>query len=183
MNEETSAVVPDKKKPIRRRYAVDRLPGHVQAEIFRGYGRGDAYWKIRAKVKTLGHEISENALSRYWRNVWSDEVGRIRMARHYKEALKEALQMAPDSENAKLAEELLYSVVMTMLGPIEKERPLDLLREAREQKKATGKGDDKRPAGEEQSPAEQARTIRRRWRELYGMEEPDDGEEDKPKEE
>jgi len=183
VNEEPREVPQEKKKPIRRRYAVDRLPPSVQAEIFRGYGRGDAYWKIREKVKSLGHNLSENALSRYWRNVWGHQVERIRLARQYKEALKEAMLEAPESENAKLAEELLYSMVMLMLDKVEQEKPLDILREAREQKKAGGKADSKRPPGEPQNPTEQARVIRRRWRELYGLDEPNEEEGKKPEEE
>ena len=172
MNDETRTGSEEKKKPIRRRYGVDRLPGHVQAQIFRGYVRGDAYWKIRAMVKELGHEISENALSRYWRNVWGEEVNRIRTARQYKEALKEALLEAPESENAKLAEELLYSVVMTMLDRMQKERPLDLLREAREQGKAAPKSTGVRRRA--QTGAEEGRVVRERWRALYGIEESDE---------
>ena len=55
---------------IRRRYKVDKLPLKVQQVIFRGYGRGDSYPKIRAAVQAESHDISENSLSRYWRNVW-----------------------------------------------------------------------------------------------------------------
>lgn len=164
----------EEQQPIRRRYLVDRLPGQVQEEIFAGYVRGDAYGKIREKVKSLGHEISENALSRYWRKVWGKQVHRIRLARQYKQALKDALLKNPDSEDAELAEELLYSVVVTMLDKVEQEKPLDIMREAREQKKAAGKAAAKGPRSEAQSPAEQARTIRRRWRELYGIEESDE---------
>lgn len=167
----------------RRRYKVDRLPGTAQVAIFRGFLRGDSYKKICATVKTLGHEISENALSRYWRRVWHKQVDRVRMARATKESLKEALLLAPESENAKIAEELLYTVVFDKLEDIEKQEPMALFREAREQRKSSGKDESKSVPPGEQTPVEQGRAIRRRWRELYGMEEPDDGEEDKPKEE
>ena len=121
MTEATQAIEGQEKekKKIRRRYKVDALPGQVQGVIFRGYMTGVAYWKIRKQVKELGHEISENALSRYWRNCWSEELDRVRKARAYKEALKEALKVAPESENAKVAEEMLYTMAFKMLDEIE----------------------------------------------------------------
>jgi len=180
VSEETREVPQEKKKPIRRRYAVDRLPSHVQAAIFRGYGRGEAYWKICQEVERLGHKLSENALSRYWRNVWSDEVGRIRMARHYKEALKEALQLAPTSENAELAEELLYSMVMLMLEKMKQEKPLDMMKEAREQGKAAPKDSGKRQPPK--TGAEEGQAVRERWRALYGLEGTNESDEAKAEE-
>jgi len=161
------------KKKIRRRYKVDLLPGHVQGVIFRGFVSGEAYWKIRKAAKELGHDISENALSRYWRNVWQNEIDFIRKARAYKEALKEALQLDPQSKNGQIAEELLYDIVFNMLRRIEEEDPLDLLREAREQQKSSPK--DAKPVPEQDSsPVAQGREIRRRWRQLYGLEPADE---------
>ena len=95
-----------------------------------------------------------------------------------KEMLKEALQLEPNSEDAQMAEELLYTVVVNKLDEIEREGPLPLLREAREQGEAAGKKAPP-PAASSGSPAEQAREVRRRWRELYGL---DAGEDEKPEE-
>lgn len=152
------------KKKIRRRYKIDRFPGHVQAAIFRGYIRGDAYWKIRQDVQQLGFQISENGLSRYWRNVWGAEVNRLRKARAYKEALCEALQLEPQSESAKVAGEMLYGTVFKMLDQIEQENPLALLREAREQQKVGGTANG---AGSKAKTTER-KSLKRHLEQLYG---------------
>jgi hypothetical protein len=179
--EKLEGTVKPKDPKYRRRYKVDRLSGAAQEAIFQGFLRGDSYKKICAAVKAMGEDIGENALSRYWRRVWHKQVDRVRMARATKETLKEALMLKPGTENAKIAEELLYTVVFDKLEDIEKQDPMALFREAREQRKSSGKEESNRAPAEAQTPVEQGRAIRRRWRELYGMEESDDGEEDKPK--
>jgi len=162
----------------RRHYKVNRLPVRVQRVIFSGYACGRSYRQIRAAVRALGHDIGESSLGRYWRDCWQREQTRLRRAWLMKETLKDDLLLDPESANARLAEELLYTTVVSKLEEVEQEAPLPLLREAREQSKAAEKkgSGDTRPPGAS-NPIEQAREIRRRWRKLYGLEEADEAEE------
>ncbi len=165
--------------PRRRRFLIDRLPGPVQSLIFRGYIRGDSYDKIRADVRRAGCSISAMALSSYWRRVFHQEVDRIRQARAMKEALMEALELEPGTENAQLTEELVLTALCSKAKELEKEPAMVLLREAREERRAAGGSRRGKKPQAATSPVEQARAIRRRWRELYGLEGGDDDAEEK----
>lgn len=160
-----------------RRYKVQRLPAAIQEQIGEGFARGDSFRAITARVRDAGHRIGVDAIRRYWHAVWNEQHERLRNARLIMAALKHAMQLAPSSPSGQLAEELLYTMVCMKLEQMEEEPSRVLLQEAREQEKVGGK----RPAGGKrerpQGLVEEARAVRRRWRELYGLEEADDDEE------
>ena len=159
----------EKPKGNRRRYKVDRFPPDVRLTIYTGFVNHDPYWKIRAAVKANGHDISEQALSRYWRNCWFKEVGLLREARLYMELICQALKLGKSTESGKIAEELLYTLVIKMHTEMMKKDPVILLREAREQEKTRGGKAAARSRSSSASPAETARSMHERWRQLYGL--------------
>lgn len=169
-------------KVLRRRFKVDRLPPKAQAAVFRGFAGGHTYKKIQAEVKRLGTHISEGSLCHYWHAVWQAEHERLRQARANVALLKNALQLEPDSPSGQLAEELLYTIVFQKIPLIEQEGPLPLLREAREQQKLTAGKTPARKTDSDLNPVAQARHIRRRWRQLYGLETSNDVEQEKDEE-
>lgn len=171
----TPGGAPHQKK--RRRYKVDRLPVRLQEGVMRGYARGDSFRDIAAALKKAGQPVGKDAIRKYYHAVWRDEHERLRRARLAMVALKESLQLEPESESGAVAEELLYTAVCDRWTEFEEEPWEVLLREAREQQKATGQK--KRTRVGKMSAVEQAREVRRRWRELYGLEETDDDTEEK----
>jgi len=153
-----------------RRFKIDRLPPQAKTLVFDGFARGDTFRKIAADLIKVGHPVGHSSISRYWREVWSAAHDRLRFARAGVAALKQALQLDPKSPSGQLAEEMLYTIVFQKLEEIEKQKPLDLLHEAREQEKLKSP---KRPVGRPAngSPPQDARNLRRRWRQLYGIDE------------
>jgi len=120
-----------------RRFKIDRLPPHARTVIFDGFARGDTFRQIVADLAKIGHRVGHSSVSRYWREVWSAAHDRLRFARAGVAALKQALLLDPNSPTAQLAEEMLYTFVFQKqkLEDIEKKPPLDLLHQAREQRK------------------------------------------------
>ena len=161
----------------RRGFLIDRLPLHIQMRVFEGYGSGETYAQISAALAKRGYKVSEECLSRYWRRVWRDEFEKLRLGWVVKEFLKKALTKKPGSSNAKMAEELLYTAAVEKIDELKEEPPVTLLKEGREQGKAAGA--EEKPEGRKKkaSPVVQAREIRRRWRQLYGLEESDEEKE------
>lgn len=159
---------PHEKK--RRHYKAQRLPPDVQDLIARGFIRGDSFRAIAAAARAAGHPIGKDAIRNFWHAVWKDEHERLRNAHLVMIALKDALRLDPDSPSGKFAQEMLYTMVVSKLGEIEKQPSMDLLQEAREQAKVGEKKNGKPTRRAEMNPAEQAREVRRRWRELYGLE-------------
>jgi len=166
----------------RRGFLIDRLPLHIQMRIFEGYGSGETYAQISAAVAKRGYKVSEECLSRYWRRVWRDEFEKLRLGWVVKEFLKKALTKKPGSSNAKMAEELLYTAAVGKIDELKEEPPVTLLKEGREQGKAAGPEEKPEERKKKASPVAQAREIRRRWRQLYGLEEPDEETEKTKKE-
>jgi len=161
----------------RRGFLIDRLPLHMQMRIFEGYGSGETYAQISAALAKRGYKVSEECLSRYWRRVWRDEFEKLRLGWVVKEFLKKALTKKPGSSNAKMAEELLYTAAVEKIDELKEEPPVTLLKEGREQGKAAGKEAEPETPRRKASPVVQAREIRRRWRQLYGLEESDEEKE------
>jgi len=147
-----------------RRFKIDRLPPKAKTLIFDGFARGDTFRQIAADLIKTGHPVGHSTISRYWSQVWSAEHDRLRFARASLAALKQALQLDPKSPSAQLAEELLYTMVFQKLTEIEKQQPLTLLHEAREQKKveATMKG-----RGSKAKTTER-KSLKRHLEQLYG---------------
>ncbi len=160
-----------------RRLRVDRLPPDAQDLVAAGLSRGDSLEKISADLKALGHRVGCKALSNFWRYVWRDEHDRLRRARFVKQIVKQALQLGPGSTSSEAAEELLYTLLCDKLPEIEGWKPTRLLHEAREQKKLNPRASPA-PSAPSRSPAEQAREVRRRWRQLYGLENDTEGGDD-----
>jgi hypothetical protein len=163
----------------RRGFLIERLPLHVQMRVFEGYGSGESYQQISAALATRGYKVSEECLSRYWRRVWHEEFNTLRLGWVVKEFLKKALTKSPKSSNAKMAEELLYTAAVMKVKQLKEEPPVALMKEGREQGKAAGREAEPEGRKRRKSPVVQAREIRRRWRELYGLEENTEAEGDK----
>lgn len=127
-----------------RRFKIDRLPPEAKTLVFDGFARGDTFRQIAADLVRIGHPVGHSTISRYWREVWSAAHDRLRFARAGAAALKQALQLDPKSPSAQLAEEMLYTFVFQKLEDVEKQKPLVLLHEAREQRKADSTAKDRR---------------------------------------
>lgn len=164
---------PTKNRKYGIRFKVERLPPKARALVFSGLARGESYRVLAKQLQQLGYDITPWALFRFRKKAWKNEHHRLQRARANLEVLKEALQLDPQSTSARIAEEILYTAVCDRLFEARAPNPLALLREAREQQKVSGKtaGDSRRLA--RLSPTEQAREVRRRWRQLYGLEHPD----------
>jgi hypothetical protein len=111
-------------------------------------------------------KISAGALSNYWRHCWHFEEDRVRTARALSDRMALAIQKTGKTHLAVVGREMLFTKVFEKLKELDKASVWQLLREARELERVTS---GKKLAG-------QAHEIRRRWRELYGLEEPDDEE-------
>lgn len=168
------------KYPVGRRgFKLERLPLHVQAATFRALGQGETYVDISAKLRKQRYSLTAGSIGRYWRKVWKKTHKKLQEAYLIKEHLKEALRGKRKSSNAAMAEELLYTMIVKKLDELEQEPPMPMLKEAREQAKVAGE-EEETPPSEKASPVLQAREVRRRWRQLYGLEE-DAEEEDEEK--
>lgn len=169
----------DKAEHRSRRYKVERLPAKARATIFRGYADGEPYEKIEADLAQMGYRITKGAIGNYWRDIWRDEHQRLREAYGNTALLKEALQLEPESRSRQVAEELLYTLVFQAFPLLRKEGPMSLLREARGFEKRLAEAQKDKGKLEEGGEVDQGRAIRRRWRELYGLEGGDDDAEEK----
>lgn len=169
-------------RPLRRRaFKLERFPLHIQAAVFRAYGRGESYKDIAQWVTKQGYPITEPSIGRYWRKVYRDRHKKLQEAWLIKEHLKEALRGDRKSSNAAMAEELLYTMVVKKMDELEQEPPMPLLKEGREQGKVAGEAQET-AAPVKSSPVQQAREIRHRWRHLYGLDQPDQPDEAQPEE-
>jgi len=165
---------PHEKK--RRHYKVDRLPPSIQQMIAEQYAAGASFRDITGQVCAAGHPIGKDAIRRYWHAVWHEEHEQLQRGRLALVVIKRALQLEPGSESAKVAEEILYTLLCGKLKEMQTQPWEVLLREAREQQKVSGK-EKKAPAKKAGKGAvAEAREVRRRWRKLYGLEEEADGE-------
>jgi len=173
----------EKPKGNRRRYKVDRFPPDVRLTVYNGFINHEPYKKIRAAVKAQGYHITEQALSRFWRNCWFTEVDLLREARIYKDLICKALKLGESTESGKIAEELLYTLAIKAHAAIEKKDPVVLFREARDQEKVHGGKSAARSRGSTGSPAEKARSMHDRWRQLYGLDQTDENDSEAEKEE
>ncbi len=154
-------------KPHRRhvrRFKIDRLPPDAKTLVFDGFARGDTFRKIAADLIKIGHPVGHSSISRYWREVWSTAHERLRFARAGVAALKQALQLDPNSPSGQLAEEMLYTFVFQKLEDVEKQKPLVLLHEAREQHKVepTAK------AGASKAKTSDPKSLKQHLDQLYG---------------
>lgn len=161
----------------RRHYKVDRLPPSIQQMIAEQYAGGASFREIAQRVGEAGHRIGKDAIRKYWHAVWREEHEALRRGRLALVVMKRALQLEPESESGKVAEEMLYTLLCGKVKEIG-QQPWDvLLHEAREQQKTSG--GKKKPAAKKVSSVEQAREIRRRWRRLYGLDDADEETEEK----
>ena len=167
---------PPRRKKTRHRSKIDRLPVDLQRLVWDGYARGDTYATIRADLGRRGHDITEEALSRYWHTVWAAQIKRLREARAFMASMKGAFKLPADSASSEVADELLYTLICQMQPRIEAESPMRLLRELRLRAKAGLAAAPPRTAEAAASPVEEAQEVRRRWRQLYGLDEPEANE-------
>lgn len=172
---------PSKEEVRRRVFRVERLPLGARDCVLSGFAQGKHYDEIRAKLEGMGVKISAGALSNYWRARWRFEEDRVRMARALAERIRHALKEVSDTPLAVVGREMLFTKVFEKLKELDDASVWQLLREGRELAKVT-RGEGLAKSGEEKrllSPAEEARVIRRRWRELYGLEESHEDTEEK----
>lgn len=166
------------KRVYRRNYLVNRLPPSVQARVFDWYARGVPYHKMSERLAKLGHRINPHALGRYWRHVWHEEHEDLIAARGLLVVFKKAFRLPAKSQSSEFASEMLYSMLLSKVKEMRAKDPEVLLAQAREQEKRGGGEQRNEGRGKKRSAAAEAKEVRRRWRELYGMNE-DEGEEDK----
>lgn len=168
----------EKPKGNRRRYKVDRFPPDVRLTIYSGFINHEPYKKIRAAVKEQGYHITEQALSRFWRNCWFAEVDLLREARIYKDLICKALKLGDSTESGKIAEELLYTLAIKAHAAIGKRDPVALFREARDQEKVHGGKSAARSRTASGSPISSSpvsdEEMDQKIREIYGIPEPAD---------
>ncbi len=160
----------------RRNYRVERLPFEARERVLEGFKAGKDYTAIRAELARRGVKISTTALSNYWRDRFQIEEDRLRAAQAMTERIENAMKEKSGTSLAVMGRELLFSRVLEKLGQLDKASIWQLLREARELARAT-RGQTlvpKRNGAIPASRAKQTREMRRRWRELYGLEEPDE---------
>ena len=112
------------------------------------------------------------------RTIYREALVHVREARSHLSLLKQALQLAPHSPNGQVAEELLYTIVFQKLRELEEQDALTLLRLAREQQRAADGKEARRSRKPPANPVEQGREIRRRWRQLYGLDAPTENNEE-----
>ena len=163
----------EKTEERRRVYRVERLPLEARDCVLNGFAAGKHYEEIRAELGRLGVKISAGALSNYWRGRWRFEEDRVRMARALAERIRGAMKEVSDTPLAVVGREMLFTKVFEKLKELDDASVWQLLREGRELARVT-RGERLTGASEETkkelSAVEQARAIRRRWRELYGLE-------------
>lgn len=163
------------KRVYRRNYLVNRLPPAVQARVFDMYARGVQYKKMSERLRKMGHWIHPAALSRYWRHVWHQEHQDLVAARGLLAVFQKAFRMPAGSRSRDFAREMLYSMLVNKVKELRAKDPEVLLKQARAQEETTGgpAGND-RP-GKKRSALAEAREVRRRWRQLYGLDSDSEG--------
>ena len=160
----------------RRVYRVERLPVEARECVLNGFAQGKLYDEIRTDLAGMGVKISAGALSNYWKQRWRFEEDRIRMARALAERIRRAMKEVGDTPLAVVGREMLFTKVFEKLKELDEASVWQLLREGRELARVTQRetlgvpGEEKRAT----SPVEQAREIRRRWRQLYGLDAPEE---------
>jgi hypothetical protein len=160
----------------RRVFRLERLPVDARERALEGFALGKTYEEIRDQLAKMGHKISIQALGNYWRKRWAFEEGRVKAARALAERIGQAMAKVGKTPLAVVGRELLFTKVFEKLSELDEASVWELLREARELERVTsGK---KLAVEDEQAESKgavgQAREVRRRWRELYGLDEADE---------
>ena len=174
---------PNDRARRRRNYKVERLPFEARERVIEGFKAGKEYSTIRAELAHMGVKISPTALSNYWRDRFQDEEDRLRAAHALTERIQNSMKADNETSLAVVGRELLFTRVLEKLAQLDKASIWQLLREARDLARATrGQTLAPKPNGAKPvSRAKQTREMRRRWRELYGLEESDEHPEEKTK--
>lgn len=119
----------------RRNWAVEKLPPEIRQIVFDGYVTGKSYRQIREEVAAAGHEISEGALARYWRECWATEYKDLYRARLQAEILSRQAQRSGSPDPSALVRELLWLNLIQRRQELGQADLMALLAAAREQEK------------------------------------------------
>lgn len=161
---------PQRARERRRVYKVERLPIDARQRVLDGFAAGRDYEEIKKAVAKTGAKISTGALSNFWRDRWRDEETRLKRSRELAARIEKAMAAVSPTPLAVVGRELLFTRVFEKLEEMDQASLWQLLREARELHRAT-RGEQLQGTGKRKglSTVEQAREVRRRWRELYGL--------------
>ena len=110
----------------------------------------------------------------------SQVVERTREVRKMLDRMQKGFRLPEENLADPALRELIYTTIVLDVLRMTKQSPKELLKEARERRKTLGQFTTAPKTAAKRTPQQEAREVRRRWRELHGLESSEDTGSEKP---
>ncbi len=110
----------------------------------------------------------------------SQVVERTREVRKMLDRMQKGFRLQEENLADPALRELIYTTIVLDVLRMTKQSPKELLKEARERRKTLGQFTTAPKPAAKRTPQQEAREVRRRWRELHGLEISEDTGSEKP---